>query len=94
MATDQSRASQAVRAAQMSVASSQAALHTARQSLAGQFVAFQEGIVDDQSPAIADAADHFGVDPTFARTVEEYLQARRQLRLARFGWRAGFRRGG
>jgi hypothetical protein len=37
------------------------------------------------------AAGQLGVDPVFARTIEEYLLARRRLAISRAGWRASFR---
>jgi hypothetical protein len=60
--------------------------------LARQFLAYREGRLDGRLHSLEDAAERFGIDPPFARTVDEYLGARRRLRLRRAGWRASLAR--
>lgn len=61
--------------------------------LARQYRAYREGRLDGRCHSLEEAAEHFGLDPAFARTVDGYLAAQERLRLSRAGWRAGLPRG-
>jgi hypothetical protein len=48
------------------------------------------GELSGDDRALELAAEQLALDPDFARTLAEYLLARRRLRLGRAGWRASF----
>ncbi|HEY7067151.1 MAG TPA: hypothetical protein VII06_37160 [Chloroflexota bacterium] len=69
-----------------------AVLAAAAPAFARRLLAFRQGRADDPPHSSEAGAERIGIDSSFARTLDEYLQARRRLRLDRSGWRAGFHR--
>lgn len=93
MATDRVGASRAVRATQTDVEPGPVTIPANHPLLTGQSPAFRRRRSGKELDSAEDAAERLGVDPSFARTIQEYLRARRRLRLDQFGWRAALRRG-
>ncbi len=62
-----------------------AALHP----LEREFLAYRHAAAGGQPHSLDETAEHFGIDPAFARLVDEYLAIRRRLHLEQAGWRAG-----
>jgi hypothetical protein len=62
-------------------------------ALTREFFAYRQGQLDGRPHSVEEAAERFGLDLAFARTVDAYLTARQRLRVSRVGWRAGLPRG-